>query len=113
MSRVRPEPVRSCACERCRTIVNRGELMCRAHWLSLPAALRKSILFAHQHRWDRDYQNNVREAVDMIAVREGVYAEISFGGVSETQPHPAGDGQTHASPSPTPLVFIPYLGVAN
>lgn len=111
--RIRPEPVRVCAAERCRSIVNRGELMCRAHWLSLPMNLRKSILFSFRHGWERDYRDYVAEAVDLIAQREGTYSEISFGKVSETQPCPAGDGQTHTSPSPANLVFIPFLGVAN
>ena len=55
MSRHRPEPIRYCAAERCRTVVNPGELMCRAHWLSLPKGLRSSILDSWKHRRMRDY----------------------------------------------------------
>ena len=108
VSRIRPEPIRVCAAERCHSIVNRGELMCRAHWLSLPLNLRKSILFSFRHGWERDYRDYVAEAVDQIAQREGV-----FGEVLETQPRPAGGGQTHQSPPPAKMVFIPFLGVAS
>ena len=108
MSRIRPEPIRVCAAERCHSIVNRGELMCRAHWLSLPLNLRKSILFSFRHGWERDYRDYVAEAVHQIAAREGV-----FGEVFETQPRPAGGGQTHQSPAPAKMVFLPFLGTVS
>jgi hypothetical protein len=109
--RILSAPPRTCACERCRTLVQPGDLMCRAHWLSLPSALRKSILFSRQQRWEGDYAQYVAEALDLIVEREGTYTEISFGKVSETQPCPAGGGSRPQSPSPA-MVSIPFLGVA-
>lgn len=72
----RRERSAQCAATRCCAVVERGNLMCRAHWLSLPLPLRRSILFTHQHRWVRDYQGYVREAVEMIEAREGRFTGI-------------------------------------
>lgn len=102
---------KNCACERCRTVVQPGELMCRAHWLSLPAALRKSILFTRQQRWDRDYAAYVREAIDMIAAREGAFTDIfENSAVRMTAAEKAGDGS--ATPSPANFVVPQFGGVA-
>ena len=96
MSRVRPDPIRACAAERCHTVVKPGELMCRAHWLSLPKGLRSSILDSWKHRRMRDYAVHCQAAVDEIAEREGIYS-----GAFET-PTPAVN-----------LVLIPFLGFAS
>lgn len=95
MSRLRPEPVRACAAERCLTLVKPGELMCRAHWLSLPKGLRSSILDAWKHRKMRDYAAHCQAAVDCIAEREETYTSIF------EKPTPPGN-----------MVFIPFGGVA-
>jgi hypothetical protein len=55
----------SCRVEHCSLDANPGQLMCRAHWFSLPKPLRDAI-------WDtcgsdrRAYATNVRTALDLI-----------------------------------------------
>jgi hypothetical protein len=65
-----------CAATGCCTVVQRGHLMCHSHWLALPAAIRKSIIFSHRNRWVRDYQNYVREAVDHLEAAEQRFTGI-------------------------------------
>lgn len=65
----RAQRVVTCAATRCREPVRRGDLMCRAHWLSLPSALRRSILVTFRHRIVDDYQALVSKAVDLVDAR--------------------------------------------
>jgi hypothetical protein len=105
---LKPSPL--CAAARCQTPARRGELMCRAHWLSLPQRLRTTILEAWQARQMREYGMAVYAAIELIAEREGVYANI-FGEALETQPRQkTGDGL--ATPSPVDLIFPEFGGVA-
>ncbi|CAN5453750.1 hypothetical protein BH09PSE4_BH09PSE4_13840 [soil metagenome] len=60
----------TCAATRCIVEVPRGHLMCRHHWLSLPEALRVSILETFTAGQIEPYQTYVRDARDMIDARE-------------------------------------------
>jgi hypothetical protein len=60
-----------CTAHNCgRHVAQRGHIMCRDHWLSLPMPLRIAILEAHRARHRQVYQDAVREAVDLILTRE-------------------------------------------
>ena len=55
-----------CAARRCTHIVERGQMMCRAHWLALPKALRTTIHITHRHRFVADHLAAVERARDLI-----------------------------------------------
>jgi len=56
-----------CAASACgERVAQRGHLMCRDHWLSLPLELRLVILRSQAAGHVRSYQDAVTAAVDLI-----------------------------------------------
>lgn len=56
----------TCAADTCGTVVQRGHLMCWAHWRVLPLELRNRILRSNSTRNQRAFEHAVTEARDLI-----------------------------------------------
>lgn len=69
----------SCAATGCPVKVAPELLMCKAHWYSVPRALRMRILRSYVPGQEREgwsatsaeYQAAVREVIDYVAIKEG------------------------------------------
>lgn len=57
---------RRCRIHSCKTLAKAGQLMCRDHWLSLPAMLRRSINASWKARDMKSYVAEVRAAEKLI-----------------------------------------------
>lgn len=56
----------TCAADTCGAVVQRGHLMCRRHWFTLPPKLRTDILGAFGRKDVEAYQHHVATARDLI-----------------------------------------------
>lgn len=63
----RPAPV----CRHCGATVKRGQLMCRAHWFSLPQQLRRAINATWRGKQWKSYLKNIREADRLLREDDG------------------------------------------
>ena len=63
----------TCACTTCLTPVERGQLMCKRHWLGLPQRLRHAILTTFRARHIANYQALVSEAIDLADAMPGPF----------------------------------------
>lgn len=72
---MRRAPVQTCAAHRCSETVQRGMLMCRDHWFSLPRQLRSAIGHTWRARQMQAYAQNVQAALELISEREHPFQE--------------------------------------
>lgn len=68
---MKKEPQRLCRVHGCGERIQRGYIMCRSHWFSLPRQLRAAIRHTWRQRDKRAYVRNVREA-QRLAVAEAL-----------------------------------------
>lgn len=61
----------TCACTTCRTPIERGQLMCKRHWMGLPDRLRHGIMTTFRARHTANYQQLVSEAIDLADAMPG------------------------------------------
>lgn len=72
----------TCHATGCTVRVPREMFMCRRHWFTLPKAMRDRIWRAYRDgqcddwKISHEYANAAREAVQFIAAKEGVEADV-------------------------------------
>lgn len=94
-----------CAVRRCTTPVERGKLMCKGHWFSVPKPLRSAVWrtwrVVQNWRGRADRETRVRQIADY---REAVRAACES--VASVRPTPAAAMTTVAIENGQPVQFV-------